>query len=612
MNKLVKLAMSAIVCTSIAVSACMPVMADEYSFKDISDAQYDWCAPQIQAMYDKGLVSGYENGTYRPDKEVTRQECLSLFARAMGSREEENEKILEIAHDLYDETIDTYGLSWGKDEIAYLMYRGALKKADLDTYLKDDEKGKPMKRYEAAIIITKAMGGEDEAVSADTSALDYADASEIPAVSKGYVQYAMNEGIMTGMDDNKFSPLTSVSRSQIAVMLARTVDATDYSFVNAKLQSIDTDSRTYVIKHSDGTLETEFYNTDTVMNSMGVQTIPSNMTVGVSAVFTYSGEDIIYIDALSTTPDEIVTGKFMNSGTSLNKIYINVIPAGETTQKSYTCASDVSILYDGSPATMKSFTKNDSIELLLVDGLVTTVNGSNKSYTIEGAVVEGVSIDPSLEITISHANSEYDGKVYPVSNSVTVKKNGSSSDFSEIYKGDTVALTIEYGEVVKVVATSKTTKTTGTIKSITISSAPTMIVSAGGVDKEYMIPNDVTIKINGNEGTLYDFRVGDSVTITVESNAITAITATSTQVTSGAIVGVVTAINSSYGFITVQAEDGTSQTVFCKDLKTTFITSLGKETKMSSISEGDTVDARGTVSNGAFVATLVIVTEESN
>ncbi len=54
----------------------------------------------------------------------------------------------------------------GTDEIAYLMYKGALKKTDLDTYLKDDEKkDTPMKRYEAAIIITKAMGGEEKALS---------------------------------------------------------------------------------------------------------------------------------------------------------------------------------------------------------------------------------------------------------------------------------------------------------------------------------------------------------------------------------------------------------------------------------------------------------------
>ena len=53
-------------------------------------------------MSDAGYIKGYEDGTYRPDNEVTRQEALSLFARVMGATNEMNEKILEIAHEKYD------------------------------------------------------------------------------------------------------------------------------------------------------------------------------------------------------------------------------------------------------------------------------------------------------------------------------------------------------------------------------------------------------------------------------------------------------------------------------------------------------------------------------
>lgn len=609
MNKIARIASSVIVCASVAVSACVPVFAAKYSFDDISDSKYSWCAEQIQEMYEKKLITGYEDNTFRPDNEVTRLECLSLFARAMGSSDEINEPIVELAHELYDETINTYGLSWGTDEIAYLMYRGALKKADLDTYLKDSEKSKPMKRYEAAIIITKAMGGEKTAVSSANAALSYSDAAAIPSSAVGYVKYAMDKEIMTGMDGNMFSPLTSVSRSQIAVMLSRTVEKVDYSFVLAKLVSIDTNSRTCTYKDKNGETEIAVYSDDTVMNSVGVQMIPSNMTTGLSAIFTFSGDNLIYIDTMSSTPDETVVGKFMGYGSSNGIISVFVIPAGETTQQTYICTADVAIIYEGSPATIRSFAKNDSVELSMVDGKVETVTGLPKTEIIQGAVVESVSIDPSLTLTISHADADYDGKTYPVSNSVTVTKNSTSSDFSSIYVGDTVTLTLEYGEIVKVAATAKTSKVTGTIKSLTIATQASMVVNVNGTEKEYMIPNDVKITVNGQEGTLYDFRVGDSVTLTIESQAITAITATSTQITSGAVVGVVTAVNSSYGFITVQTDGSTgSVTVFCKDDKATFISDAGKTLKMSNIKEGDTVDVRGTVSNGAFVATLVIVT----
>lgn len=78
----------------------------------------------------------------------------------------------------------------------------------------------------------------------------------------------------------------------------------------------------------------------------------------------------------------------------------------------------------------------------------------------------------------------------------------------------------------------------------------------------------------------------------------------------GSVSGTVKAVNASYGFITVVGADGTGETmVFCKDSKTKFVTSAGKDIKMSAIKEGNAVDIKGTISNGAFEATLVIVTQ---
>ncbi len=88
-------------------------------------------------MAGKGFISGYEDNTFRPDNDVTRLEALSLFSQeTMGSNDSANTELLEIAHDKFDSVIKKYGLKWGTDEIAYLMYKGALKKTDLDTYLK--------------------------------------------------------------------------------------------------------------------------------------------------------------------------------------------------------------------------------------------------------------------------------------------------------------------------------------------------------------------------------------------------------------------------------------------------------------------------------------------
>ena len=122
------------------------------------------------------------------------------------------------------------------------------------------------------------------------------------------------------------------------------------------------------------------------------------------------------------------------------------------------------------------------------------------------------------------------------------------------------------------------------------------------------IPKDVQITVNGSEGSLYDFRVGDSVKITTESDAITRIVATSTQESSGNVVGVVTGVNTSYGVVSVKV-DGSEMpvNVFCKDDSTTFVSVDGKTKKMKDVQIGQTVDVRGTVSSGVFVGKLFVI-----
>ncbi|MGN0106601.1 MAG: S-layer homology domain-containing protein, partial [Hominilimicola sp.] len=293
MNKIIKTASAMLIALSMAapVFAAPADTTDTVSaskFNDINTENYAWAREYINSMAQKGLISGYEDGTFRPDNDVTRLEALSLFARAMGSNDEANSQVLEIAHEKYDAVIKNYDLKWGDDEIAYLMYKGALKKTDLDTYLKDTEKDTPMKRYEAAIIITKAMGGEEKALAELGVVLNYSDAREVPSNAIQYVSYATEAGIMEGMGEGLFSPNTAVKRSQMAVMLSRTVDKTDYSFMKVKLIGIDTDAREISIRNSAGEENKVAYTDDTSIKNMGVETQVKDLDVNVDAVLTFA------------------------------------------------------------------------------------------------------------------------------------------------------------------------------------------------------------------------------------------------------------------------------------------------------------------------------------
>ena len=550
-------------------------------FTDINSEEFAWAKSYINDMAGKGFISGYEDNTFRPDNDVTRLEALSLFARAIGSNDSAN------------------------TEFAYLMYKGALKKTDLDTYLKDDEKDTPMKRYEAAIIITKAMGGEEKALSELGVVLDYTDAREVPSNAIQYVSYATDAGIMEGMGEGLFSPNTAVKRSQMAVMLSRTVDKTNYTFEKNKITAVDTENKTITATNSKGK-ETQYTYTDsTVIKSLGDEIQASRLVSGVEAVFVKSGNTLV------SEPDRTITGRFVNSSVKSGVVSIKIKPDNSEENETYECASNISVTYDGSPATVRSFADGDVVTVNLVNGKIASLAGESKTTTISGATIENMEIGDDIKITISHGNDAYNGKTYAVSSDVVVKKNTSTVDLSSIYKGDKVTLTLKYGVITQINATSSTKVIEGTIQSLTIATKSIMVVKVDNKEQTYEIPSGVQILINGEEKTLYDFRVGDIVKLTVESDAITKIVATSTQESSGSMSGVVTGINTSYGVISVQPEGSTdSKQAFCKDGNTTFVTAAGIAKKMKDIKVGQKVEIKGTISGGVFIGKLVVIVSE--
>lgn len=620
-NTMFKKTAAAIIGASMLASSLTPVMAAKStsaekspSFSDINEPQYTWAQPYIIDMAKKGYITGYEDDTFRPDNEVTRLECLALFSRAMGALDEVNAPILEMAHDEYDSMLTRYSLPWGKDEIVYMLYKGALQKSDLDTYLEGTEKNKAMKRSEAAIIITKAMGGEKDALSDLGVALSYADADEIPANAIQYVQYATEVGIMQGMDDNMFSPGTPVLRSQMAVMLSRAVTETAYSFKRVNLTEIDTATRELTVTDPEGQELSYIYTDDTAMRELGEPIMPKDITEGVQAVITLSADTLFAVDTLTSVPDETVTGQYKSISSSNGTVRVRIIPTGEKEAKQYECSSDVSVTFDGSPATMRSFKDGDSITLEVVGGKVVTVKGETKVTTVSGAKVESLDVDEDVKITISHADKEYDGKTYLVSDKVVVTKNGKTADLRSIYTGDTVNLTLEYGEIKKIAAVSKTSTVEGTIQAITISATPSMTVKVDGKEQVYDVTAEVEIIINEAEGKLSDFKVGDTVKITTESNTVTKIVATSVQDLSGSATGVITGVNNSYKVITLRKDNGEVMQFQCPDSNknsTKYISlSDGTMKKLSDIKADQTVEVKYSVSNGVYIATLVIILSE--
>lgn len=587
------------------------VMAEE-RFVDFSKDDYAWAYDHVMDMVDKGYITGYEDATFKPDNGVTRLEVLALFSRVLGALKDENAPILEMAVEQYKDTLKPYGLPWGEKEVSFLLYRDVISPADLNTYLNGELKNQPMPRYEAAIIITKAMGGKVTGGSQSVT-LEYTDYRKIPLDALEYVEFVSNKGIMTGMEDGSFSPDTSVLRTQMAVMMGRVIDKVDYEFITGKIASVDTDGRIFSIYDADNNVKKYTYLDNVMMKIEGEETIPRNMITGVDAIVTLSGNKVAFVDTLTAVPDKTVRGTYQSRASASGVVRITIKNSETGNKETYECSPTLAVMYGDEPSALTNFKTNDPIVMELKNNIVERIVGEAKTLTISGAQIKEISLDSEFTMTIAHAKQEYNGATYPIADGVTVVKNNDTAEFSALYVGDMVDLTITYGEIKSIKATSSTKTKSGTIKTIIISASPEIVVSIGGENHTFPVASSAKITINGEDGTLYDFRVGDTVSLTLESDTIVKIASTTAQTASGKLEGTVTAVNAAYGFIKVSYVNDlgvtVDETVYCKDATTKIMNISGVTKKLKDVAVGSVITAHGTVSNGAFSASIVVISE---
>lgn len=177
--------------------------------------------------------------------------------------------------------------------------------------------------------------------------------------------------------------------------------------------------------------------------------------------------------------------------------------------------------------------------------------------------------------------------------------------------GDRVDLKLEYGTIIEITATSQSGTATGTIQEITIGENTSGIkLDVDGITKSYAIVRDTAIYVDDEAASLYDLRLGFSVTVKIESDTVTELTVRSvTQAET--MTGTVAVVNVSYGFISLNVTDTAGNTtthqVFVKSNASIIGADGGSRKSLSDLQVGDTVLVKGSMNMGAFEATSVVI-----
>ncbi len=216
------------------------------SAKNFSDVPNNhWAYDYVSALVKKGVVNGYEDGTFKPTKNVTRAEWAKMLTVTADI------PIFELYKEVIDFcSEDVKSDNWASPYLATVLPFFPFGGTE-SPYGKISVKFEPSKsatRLEVAksIVMEKGYSLKKPDYNLVTNFSDYLD---IPEDDMKYVAVAVEHGIIQGFDDGTFKPDRNVTRAEAATILYRayigekevTVAKKPYvmsTFVDAKISTM--------------------------------------------------------------------------------------------------------------------------------------------------------------------------------------------------------------------------------------------------------------------------------------------------------------------------------------------------------------------------------------
>jgi hypothetical protein len=196
---------------------------------------WHWATAAIGAAVGAGIVAGYDDGLYRPELAVTRDQMAAYIARGLEAPSGEAVLADWVPADPQD-FADVPTDHWAYTHIEYCVENGVVAGYEDGLYHPEYE----VTRDQMAVYAARSM----VAPSGETGLADYVPADprnfpDVPSTGLGddgaepfwayrYVEYCVEQGVVDGYPDGHYHPEYVVPRDQMAVYVARAFGLLDW------------------------------------------------------------------------------------------------------------------------------------------------------------------------------------------------------------------------------------------------------------------------------------------------------------------------------------------------------------------------------------------------
>lgn len=590
-------------------------------FSDVP--QGHWAKSYIEEMTERGLFTGYTDGTFRPNDDITLVQTLALLAR-LYDIDEESKQLLISEHNSYlTELLKGTSLTWAIPELAICLEAGIITKVELNGYASGGELGKAVEKELLSVFLVRAMQLEDEALSLTSYTLPFDDYLFITYTRRPYCYILYDIGVVGGDTSNRLNPKSTVNRAVSSTMLSRAIKyleekdiklrITRFSEYSTKGILTEANAGSILLQSYDGSATRIIVPSSAYIKVDGIDKTLSSLYKGYPATLVWSKDDntLKGIDIDSNVKAAYGVFKSIDTRTSSPKIYLTDLLTSETT--GYALGDLTSVDYEGSTIALTSLKAGSYVTVLLKDDTVTSIYAFNGTYEKEGTI-KSISFGAPIILVVTLSNGTEQEIMINPKNLPYITRDNKLSSIDKLHSGDTIKITVKNSVITQIDSQVKKADLTGTIKSIVkdISGNRLTLVGEDGKEYSYPLASGVQVTQGASRLSVDNLRLGSKANFVISDGSITSIDVVESITESNRVTGSVLFVNTREQTILLEVTNpnGTTSNVNVKLSASTKILNAksGAYVNFNTFEIYDVLDIYGAYDGELiFEATIIIV-----
>lgn len=175
----------------------------QMTFSDMNEAP--WAEAEVADLVGKRIVSGYPDGTFKPNQPITKEECIKMIVTALGIND--NSKPTQLFNDIAED-------AWYYDYIVRAKNANIISGFDGNFGINTT-----LTREDLAVILYRAL--KNSHLNMESGKPDFIDSSSISDYAAEAVGTLQKLKIISGLENGEFDATGDATRGMVAKMLSQ-------------------------------------------------------------------------------------------------------------------------------------------------------------------------------------------------------------------------------------------------------------------------------------------------------------------------------------------------------------------------------------------------------